>query len=57
MLAVVEQDDLLHRLVVDRGSQLAAPHAVGVGREEVRRHVDREPGLPHATHAGEGHDR
>ena len=47
------RDDLLHRLVVDRGGQLAAPHAVRVGREEVRRHVDREPGLPHAAHAGE----
>ena len=49
-------DGVEHRARVREGGELDHPHSVGVLAGEGGAHLDRHPGLAHATHAGQGHE-
>ena len=51
------RDHLHQRPGTVSGRELAEPGAVGVVGHHLGRHLEREPGLPDATDAGDGHDR
>ena len=51
------RDDLDDLVVVVGDSELAEPCAVGVVVDGVRGGLEREPGLAHASRAGDGHER